>query len=124
MENFLDQIGALFSGLFSLAQGGFDGVNQVVGLIIALIAALVMPSWRSLWGTAVGAVIVDRLVVMLRPALDGGSIALPDVMTGSFWMMAFALFLGYAIVIAIFFLLKTILTGSAFRGAGRGRHAH
>ena len=119
MENFLDQIGSLFSGLFSLAQGGFDGVNQVVGLIIALIAALVMPSWRSLWGTAVGAVIVDRLIVMLRPALDGGSIALPNIMTGSFWMTAFALFLGYAIVIAIFFLLKTILTGTAFRGRAR-----
>ena len=123
MENFLDQIGALFSGLFSLAQGGFDGVNQVVGLVIALIAALMMPSWRSLWGTAVGAVIVDRLILMLRPALDGGAIALPNIMTGSFWMTAFALFLGYAIVIAIFFLLKTILTGSAFRGSGR-RHAH
>jgi hypothetical protein len=60
----------------------------VVGLIIALIAALVMPAWRSLWGTALGAVIVDRLVVMLRPALDGGQIALPDIMTMSFWMTA------------------------------------
>jgi hypothetical protein len=124
MENFLDQIGALFSGLFALAQGGFDGVNQVVGLIIALIAALVMPAWRSLWGTAVAAVIVDRLVVMLRPALDEGQIALPDIMTASFWMTAFALFLGYAIVIAIFFFLKTILTGSAFRSHGHRRHAH
>lgn len=119
MEKFLSEVRSLFQGLFAMAQGGFDGVNQVVGLIIALIAALMMPSWRSLWGTAVGAVIVDRLVVMLRPALDGGSIALPDVMTQSFWMTAFALFLGYAIVIAIFFLLKTILTGSAFRGSGR-----
>ena len=119
MENFLDQVSSLFSSLFSLAQGGFDGVNQVVGLVIALIAALMMPSWRSLGGTAVGAVIVDRLILMLRPALDGGAIALPDIMTQSFWMTAFALFLGYAIVIAIFFLLKTILTGSAFRGSGR-----
>ena len=119
MEKFLSEVRSLFQGLFAMAQGGFDGVNQLVGLIIALIAALMMPSWGSLWGTAVGAVIVDRLVVMLRPALDGGSIALPDVMTQSFWMTAFALFLGYAIVIAIFFLLKTILTGSAFRGSGR-----
>jgi hypothetical protein len=123
MENFLDQIGSLLSGLFALAQGGFDGVNQVVGLIIALIAALVMPAWRSLWGTALGAVIVDRLVVMLRPALDGGQIALPDIMTMSFWMTALALFLGYAIVISIFFFLKTLLTGSAFR-SHRARHAH
>ena len=119
MEEFLDQVRSLFQALLAMAQGGFDGVNQVVGLIIALIAALMMPSWRSLWGTAVGAVIVDRLVVMLRPALDGGSIALPDIMTQSFWMTAFALFLGYAIVVAIFFLLKTILTGTAFRSRAR-----
>ena len=69
-----------------------------------------------------GAVIVDRLVVMLRPALDGGQIALPDIMTMSFWMTALALFLGYAIVIAIFFFLKTLLTGTAFRS--HRAHAH
>jgi hypothetical protein len=124
MENLVDQIGAFLGGIFALASGGFDSVNQVTGLIIALIAALMMSSWRSLGATALGAVIVDRLVMMLRPALDGGSIVLPDIMTLGFWMTALALFLGYAIVIAIFFLIKTILTGAAFRGHGHRRHAH
>ena len=40
MESLLDSIGALFNGLFSLAQGGFDGVNQITGLIIALISEI------------------------------------------------------------------------------------
>lgn len=124
MESLVDQIGAFLSGIFALASGGFDSVNQVTGLIIALIAALMMSSWRSLGATALGAVIVDRLVMMLRPALDGGSIVLPDIMTMSFWMTALALFLGYAIVIAIFYLIKTILTGAAFRTGRHHRHAH
>jgi hypothetical protein len=124
MEDLVQSIGRLLGGIVALADSGFDGVNQVTGLIIALIAALMMGSWRSLAGTAVGAVLVDRLVMMLRPALDGGSIALPDIMTLGFWMTALALFLGYAIVIAIFYLLKTILTGSAFRGHSHRRHAH
>ncbi|CAN5217579.1 hypothetical protein BH10PSE2_BH10PSE2_12330 [soil metagenome] len=123
MERLLAQIGNLFEGLFALASGGFDSVNQVTGLIIALVLTLMMSSWRSLWATAFGAVIVDRIVMMLRPALDGGAIALPDIMTLSFWMTCLALFLGYAIVIAIFFFIKTILTGTAFRGHRRS-HAH
>ena len=39
MENLLDQIGQFLNGLFNLASAGFDGVNQVMGLIIAVIAA-------------------------------------------------------------------------------------
>jgi hypothetical protein len=35
-------------------------------------------------------------------------------------MTVLALFLGYAIVIAVFFFIKTLLTG----GLGRRRHAH
>lgn len=116
MERLVHQIGSLFESLFALASGGFDSVNQVTGLIIALIATLMMSSWRGLWGTALGAVIIDRIVMMLRPALDGGAIALPNIMTMGFWMTCLALFLGYAIVIAIFFLIKSVLTGSAFRG--------
>ena len=121
MESLIDSIGGLLNGLFALAAGGFDSVNQVTGLIIALIAALMMGGWRGLGGSALGAVIVDRLIMMLRPMLDGGSMVLPDIMTLSFWMTCLALFLGYAIAIAIFFFVKTLLTGRAFRSR---RYAH
>jgi len=123
METLVDQIGGLLNGILALASGGFDSVNQVTGLIIALIAALMMAGWSGLGATAFGAVIVDRLIMMLRPALDGGSIALPDILSLGFWMTVLALFLGYAIVIAVFYFIKTILTGSAFR-SGRRRSAH
>lgn len=121
MEQFLDQLGSLFSGLLALADTGFDGVNQVLGLIIAVIAALVMSHWRGLWATAAGATAVHILIGLLRPVLDGAAFALPDILSVGFWMTALALFLGYAIVIAVFFFLKTLLTGTASR---RHRHAH
>ncbi|MFN3353296.1 MAG: hypothetical protein ACK4Z5_06790 [Brevundimonas sp.] len=117
MEQLFDSIAAFLGGLFALAQGGFDGVNQVMGLIIALIAAILMPAWRSLWGTALGAALVHVIVQTLRPALDGGAVSLPPLMTAAFWMTMLALFLGYAIVIAVFFFLKTLLTGGARRTA-------
>ncbi|MFC0634049.1 hypothetical protein [Brevundimonas balnearis] len=117
VEQLFDSIAAFLGGLFALAQGGFDGVNQVMGLIIALIAAILMPAWRSLWGTALGAALVHVIVQTIRPALDGGAISLPPLMTVAFWMTMLALFLGYAIVIAVFFFLKTLVSGGARRTA-------
>lgn len=120
MENLLDQIGALLMGLWALAQGGFDGVNQITGLLVALVATFLMTSWRGLWATAAGATVVHIAIGVLAPMLDGAAFALPALLTGAFWMTAFALFLGYAIVIAVFFFIKSLLTGKAF---GR-RHSH
>jgi hypothetical protein len=115
MEQLFDWIAAILGGLFDLARGGFDGVNQVTGLIIALIAAILMPAWRALWSTALGAALAHILVQTLRPVLDGGAVTLPPLMTLEFWMTVLALFLGYAIVIAVFFVLKLLLTGASRR---------
>ena len=112
MEAFFGQIGALLGGVFNLTQAGFDGVNQVMGLVIAAIAALIMPSWSRLWSTALGAALVHHLINAVRPMLDGGAFALPPLLTLSFWMVTLALFLGYAVVIAVFFFIKTLLTGA------------
>ena len=114
----LAQLGAFFTGILNLAQGGFQDVNQSVGLVIALIAAIFyMGSWRSLPGVAAGAALVHILIGVLRPLLDGGSIALPNILSVEFWTSALALFLGYAVVIAVFFLIKSLLSGGK-------RHAH
>ena len=120
MESLFDSIGAFLSTLFGLAQGGFDGVNQVMGLLIAVIAALLMPAWSRLWATALGAALVHEAIRVIRPVLDGGVFVLPDLLSLGFWMMLLALFLGYAIVIALFFLIKSLVTG----GAHSTRHAH
>lgn len=121
MESLMDQIAAFIGGVIGLAEAGFDGVNQVMGLIIAVIAALLMGGWRALGSTAVGATLVHLIVLALTPVLNGGDFALPDILSVGFWMTALALFLGYAIVIAVFFFIKTLLTGAAF---GRRRVAH
>ena len=120
MESLFASIGVFLTGLFGLAQGGFDSVNQILGLLIAVIATLMMPAWRSLGGTALGAALVHILIGVLRPVLDGGSAVLPDLLSLGFWMTVLALFLGYAIVIAVFFFIKTLLTG----GFGRRRRVH
>lgn len=120
MESLFDWIAAVAGGVFGLAQGGFDGVNQVVGLLIAVIAALLMTSWGRLWASALGAALAHVAVGLIRPVLDGGPFLLPDLLSLAFWMGVLALFLGYAIVIAVFFLIKSLVLGRA----GRRSHAH
>ncbi|WP_298745401.1 hypothetical protein [uncultured Brevundimonas sp.] len=121
MESLFDSIGAFVGGVFGLAQGGFDGVNQVMGLLIAVIAALLMKAWKGLWATALGAALVHVAVGVIRPVLDGGAFVLPDLLSLTFWMGVLALFLGYAIVIAVFFLVKSLVTGG---GLGHRKAAH
>ena len=120
MESVFDAIGAFLSGFLGLAQGGFDGVNQVTGLLIAIIAALLMAGWKRLWATALVAALVHVGIGVVRPVLDGGAFVLPDLLSLGFWMSVLALFLGYAIVIAVFFLIKSLIAG----GSHRASHAH
>ncbi len=121
MESLFDSIGAFLSGIFGLAQGGFDSVNQVTGLIIAVIATFMMPAWNRLWATSLGAAFVFILVGLLRPMLDGGTFAMPPLLTMTFWMTVLALFLGFAVVIAVMFFIKSLFVG---RGHGHSKHAH
>ena len=114
----MDMVIAFFQQLWELAQAGFSGVNQVLGLLIALVAALVMVGWRDLWRTALGAAVVQVIIAAILPMPDGGQLAIPNVLTMTFWMTLLALFLGFAIVIALFFFVKSLFVG-------RGRvHAH
>ena len=67
MEGLLDQIGQLLRGIFAIAEGGFDGVNQVLGLIIAAVAAVLMASWGRLFPTALAAALVHMIITVVRP---------------------------------------------------------
>ena len=119
MDALIDAVTRFLSTMFDLAQGGFDGVNQILGLLIAVVAALLMPHWKRLFPTALGAAFVHILVGVIRPMLDGGAFVLPPILTLAFWMTVLALFLGYAIVIAVFFFIKSL-----FAGGGHRAHAH
>ena len=121
MESLFDSIGAFLSGMFGLAQGGFDTINQVTGLIIAVIATFMMPAWSRLWATSLGAAFVFILVDLVRPILDGGAFVMPALLTMGFWMMVLALFLGFAVVIAVMFFIKSLFVG---RGHGHSKRAH
>jgi len=90
---------------------GFDHVNAVLGIIIAVVAAFVMPSWRRIWAITLGATVVHLIAEVMLPVLaDHASFRLPpDLLMLSYWRAAIALYLGYLVVIAVFFFVKTLI---------------
>ena len=94
-------------------RDGFLHINQPTGLIIALIASLLMPSWRQWLIMALLATAAHIAVNYLPGILQGHG--LPNFMEQPFWTTAIAYFLGYLIIIGVFFFLKSLVArgGSA-----------
>jgi hypothetical protein len=100
----------LLETILEFARAGFDRVNAVQGLIIALVAALLSPSWRRLPVFVVGATTVHVAADALLPVISGGaSLRLPQVLELSFWSYVATLLVGYLIIIAILFLIKRLV---------------
>jgi hypothetical protein len=100
-------------------RDGFANINNPKGLLIALAATIFLSSWRQWLPVALIATVIHIAIERLSPVLagDGGEITLPPLMEEAFWTQALVLFLGYLIIIGIFFLLK----GMLFRGGGHAK---
>jgi hypothetical protein len=101
---------------------GFAHINAALGLIIAVVAAFMLGSWRNIWQIALGATIFHLVAEIMIPVLANQSrFSLPpDLLETSYWKTAFALYLGYLLVIAVFFFLKKNLLPQG--GAANAHH--
>ncbi|MGB8366506.1 MAG: hypothetical protein ACLQUZ_12295 [Rhizomicrobium sp.] len=96
---------------------GFDRVNAVLGLIIAIFAVYMMSAWKRIWEIALGATVAHLIAEVMLPFLANQErLRLPpNLLELSYWRAAAALYLGYLLVITIFYFVKTRLLP-------RGRH--
>jgi hypothetical protein len=104
-------------------RDGFANINNTRGLLIALVAVIFMGSWRQWAPLALLATIAHIVIEQLAPVLsgDGGQLTLPpDLMEQSFWVRAGVLFLGYLVVTAVLYFIKSLL----FRGGAAAKAAH
>lgn len=91
-------------------RAGFDSVNAVQGLIIAFVAALIMPGWNRLLVFTVAATVVHVITDVLLPVVSGGAaLRLPPVLEGPFWREVGFLLVGYLIIIALLFLVRRVI---------------
>ena len=102
------------------AHRGFLHVNVVLGLLIAVIAAFMLSSYklRPVLATTIGATLVFIIAQVLVPVIDhGAALKLPDIMVANFWREIGLLAVGLFITITIFYVVKkTVLPG------GGGHH--
>jgi hypothetical protein len=92
-------------------RDGFGTINNPKGLLIALAATIFLGSWRQWIPVAAVATLIHIAIDQLAPVLagGGGDVRLPELMSESFWTQALVLFLGYLVIIGVFFLLKGML---------------
>ena len=89
-------------------RDGFAHINAALGLIIAMVAAYQLAHWKRLWAAALGATITHLVAVVVIPVLanQSGFRLPPDLLTLQYWRTAAALYLGYLLVIALFYAIK------------------
>jgi hypothetical protein len=100
---------------------GFAHVNAVLGIIISMVAAYMLSSWKKIWTMALGATIVHLIAEVMIPVIanENRFELPPNILELSYWRAAVSLYLGYLVVIAIFYFIKTKVLPSGAHG-----HAH
>ncbi|MBI1239244.1 MAG: hypothetical protein GC199_07865 [Alphaproteobacteria bacterium] len=88
-------------------QSGFREVNALQGLLIAIGAAFLLKSYGRIWMVSLGAVLVHVMLDVMVPVLaNKASFHLPPLVEPAYWRYLGALFVGYLIVISLFWLIK------------------
>lgn len=100
----------ILNDVLAFMRAGFNEVNAVQGLLIAVVAALLLPDWKRFPVFVFGAAIVHLLVDVIAPVIvNGAALRLPPLLHLEYWRYGAALLVGYAVVIAIFTLIKRLL---------------
>lgn len=101
----------LVNEFLSFLRQGFNEVNAVLGLIIAVAAIFSLGEWRRLWAVALAATVIYVVAQMIIPVVaDRAELRLPQIVELPFWRNALALYLGFFVVIgALFFVKKNVL---------------
>ena len=106
----MDQALQFLDEVMAFLRGGFNQVNAILGLLIALFAAFQLTGWRKLWEIAVVAVLIHVVALMLAPVIaDGAPIRLPPILEAAWLRNLLALYVGYIILIALFFFMRSKL---------------
>lgn len=111
MENFWNDVNAYL-------QTGFAHVNVLQGLLIAIVAAFLMFRWSSVFVVAVGATVMHVVFDVMLPVLaNGAAFTLPPLVDGDYWRYLLTLYVGYLVVISIFYVVKRVLLNAQHQTA-------
>lgn len=116
----MEMIQQFISAVNEYMQTGFYKVNAVQGLLIAIVAAYLLPAWGRIFVFALGAVLVHVVLDVMIPVLGRNApFRLPPLVDVEYWRYVLALYIGFLIIIPVFYLVKVLV----LRGGGGG-HGH
>jgi hypothetical protein len=106
----MDFLIQVLDDILMVFRTGFNQVNVFIGLIIALIAAFQLAGWKKIWEVALAAVLIHLIALIIAPVIDHGAQPhLPPLFENYFLRNLLALYVGYVILIALFYFLRTRL---------------
>lgn len=110
----MDQIQHFLSLGLAFLREGFNNVNAVEGLVIALVAAIIVPAWDRIWTVALGATVVHLIADVLIPIMaQRATLHLPPLLGVPYWRTALSLYVGYLIVISVLLFIKRLFLTQA-----------
>jgi hypothetical protein len=120
LEVGMEQVHHYLNLVLDFLREGFNHVNAVEGLVIALVAAIIAPAWDRIWAIALGATLVHLIANVLIPVVaNHAGFHLPPIMDYEFWRTAVSLYVGYLIVIGVLMFIKR-----QFLSPPAKKHAH
>jgi hypothetical protein len=120
----MEQVQTFLIGVWDYAKNGFDLVNDGGrGLLIALAATVFLRSWNHWLPVSALAALVHIMVGHIAPVLAGQeAFKLPEFLDLPFWQVFGALFIGYLVIIAVFFFVKRLIVKPS--AGGKPAKAH
>jgi hypothetical protein len=88
---------------------GFNQVNAVQGIIIGVLAAFVLTRYSRILVVALIATIVHVVVDAALPVIQGAELKLPPLADMGWWQYVATLYVGYLVIITVFYILKKLL---------------
>lgn len=114
----MDTLQSLWNDVANYMQTGFYRINALQGLLIAIGAAYFLHKWTSVFVMAVGAVLVHVILDVMIPVLGtAAAFRLPPLVESEYWRYLLTLYVGYLLVITVFYVIKRVLL------QGGARHA-
>lgn len=113
----MDSVTQTFNDLYyttaAYMEAGFYRINAVQGLLIGIVAAYLMPAWGRVFVFALGATVAHLVLDVMLPVLaNNAAFRLPPLVDSEYWRYALALYVGYLLVITVFFVIKRMMVGT------------
>lgn len=97
-------------GVNEYMHTGFYKVNAVQGLLIAAVAAVLLAKWSRIFVIALGATLMHVVFDVMVPVLArNAAFRLPPLVDIEYWRYLLAIYIGFLIIISVFYLIKTLV---------------